>query len=424
METIKAIIKELNGDCFALLVDESFDVSRKEQMAIVLRYVDRMRFVVERLIDIVHVKDTCASSLKEAIVDLLAKHSLSLSYVRGQYYDGANNMQGELIGLKMLIKQESRSAHSIHCFAHQLQLSLLTQRIEEALDMSELKTGRGLNQELGLSRAFDTRWGSHYKSFKNFILMFGSILHVLEALVVDARLMDERAKAMGYLRACQTFEVAFMLHLMTDVLAITNELNEFLQKKEQDITNAMLLIEVAKRRLQKFNGRFDEVTTNLLHGVACLNPIDSFSSFDIKKIMKMAKLYPDDFDEVSMGALENQLATSITDVRDIDERFSNLNGFCDLSRKLVETKKHLNFPLVFCLVKFALLLPVATASVERAFSAMKFIKNGMQNRMNDELLSGCLVPYVEKDVFSTISNDRYCKNISRNKTPSSMLVIM
>ncbi|XP_070010412.1 uncharacterized protein [Nicotiana sylvestris] len=445
METIKAIIKELNGDCFALLVDESFDVSRKEQMAIVLRYVDRMRFVVERLIDIVHVKDTCASSLKEEIVDLLAKHSLSLSYVRGQYYDGANNMQGELIGLKMLIKQESRSAHSIHCFAHQLQLSLLTQRIEEALDMSELKTGRGLNQELGLSRAFDTRWGSHYKSFKNFILMFGSILHVLEALVVDARLMDERAKAMGYLRACQTFEVAFMLHLMTDVLAITNELNEFLQKKEQDITNAMLLIEVAKRRLQslreddwdsliekvstfcikyEFNGRFDEVTTNLLHGVACLNPIDSFSSFDIKKIMKMAKLYPDDFDEVSMGALENQLATSITDVRDIDERFSNLNGFCDLSRKLVETKKHLNFPLVFCLVKFALLLPVATASVERAFSAMKFIKNGMQNRMNDELLSGCLVPYVEKDVFSTISNDRYCKNISRNETPSSMLVIM
>ena len=27
--------------------------------------------------------------------------------------------------LKMLIRQESRSAHSIHCFAHQLQLTLV-----------------------------------------------------------------------------------------------------------------------------------------------------------------------------------------------------------------------------------------------------------------------------------------------------------
>ena len=36
IETIKAIIQELNGDYFALLVDESFDVSRKEQIAIVL----------------------------------------------------------------------------------------------------------------------------------------------------------------------------------------------------------------------------------------------------------------------------------------------------------------------------------------------------------------------------------------------------
>ncbi|XP_015168665.1 zinc finger MYM-type protein 1-like [Solanum tuberosum] len=100
IETIKAIIQELNGDYFSLLVDESFDVSCKEQMAIVLRYVDRMGFVVERLIDIVHVQDTSALSLKGAIVNVLAQHSLSLSYVRGQCYDGASNMQGEMNGLK------------------------------------------------------------------------------------------------------------------------------------------------------------------------------------------------------------------------------------------------------------------------------------------------------------------------------------
>ncbi|XP_055836408.1 uncharacterized protein LOC129905047 [Solanum dulcamara] len=303
-------------------------------------------------------------------------------------------------------------------------------RVQEALDIGELETGRGLHQEFGLTRACDTRWGSHYKSFSNFILMFGSIVDVLNDIVVDSHCPDESAKAMGFLRACQTFDVAFILYLMRDILEITDKLNKYLQKKEQDIVNAMLLVQVAKKKLQKLREeewgslidkvskfcikyqilipkldepyftslrsrrklagctishryyvevfckvidwqiqelsyRFDEVTTDLFHGIACLNPIDSFSSFDLKKIMRMPEHYPDDFDEFSMGVLENQLASYIIDVRDLDERFSDLKGLCDLSKRLVQTKKHSNYPLVFLLVKLALLLPVATASVER-----------------------------------------------------------
>nr|XP_016481252.1 PREDICTED: uncharacterized protein LOC107802297 [Nicotiana tabacum] len=311
--------------------------------------------------------------------------------------------------------------------------------------MGELETDRGLNQEFGLARAADNRWGSHYKSFKNFIFMFGSIIDVLDTIVVDARTLEESAKAKGYLSTCQTFE-------------------------EQDIVNAILLVEVAKKRLQKLreeecdslidkvsafcvkynilipnfddfyvnagrsrrkvtdytilhhyrvdiffkiidwqvqelNARFNEVTTNLLVGVACLNPVDSFSSFDINKILMMAELYPDNFDENIMVTLKNQLETYIVDIRDVDERFSNLQGLVDLSETLVKTKKHLNYPFVFRLVKFALLLPVATATVERTFSAMKLIKSELRNRMNDEFMSGCLVPYVERKIFNTIYDE-------------------
>ncbi|XP_049345031.1 uncharacterized protein LOC125809438 [Solanum verrucosum] len=233
-----------------------------------------------------------------------------------------------------------------------------------ALDMGELETGRGLNQELDLVKASDTRWGSHYKSFGKFISSFDSIVDVLDTLVENASTLDERASALGFLRSCQTFETIFLLHLMIDVLGITNDLNVSLQKKEQDIANAMILV---------------KVTSDLLNGVSCLNLIDSFSSFDITKIMRMAELYPNDFDGSNVRTLENQLVNYIIDVRDIDERFSNLGGLGELSRKLVETKKHLTYSLVFLLVKFALLLPVATATVERAFSAMKIIKNDLRN---------------------------------------------
>ena len=80
---------------------------------------------MKAFIGLVHVKDTSVLYLKKTIVNVLAQHSLSLSYVRGQCYDGASNMQGDINSLKMLIKKESKSAHSIHRFANQLQLTLV-----------------------------------------------------------------------------------------------------------------------------------------------------------------------------------------------------------------------------------------------------------------------------------------------------------
>ncbi|XP_059295464.1 uncharacterized protein LOC132048798 [Lycium ferocissimum] len=137
LDTIKAIMEDLNGDYFSLLVDESCDVSHKEQMAIALRYVDRWGSVVECFIGIVHVRNTSALCLKEAIVNYLAQHSLSLSNISGQCYDRASNMRGHLSGLKILIQQESRSAYAIHCFAHQLQLTLVRVSIK-CLPVGEL----------------------------------------------------------------------------------------------------------------------------------------------------------------------------------------------------------------------------------------------------------------------------------------------
>ncbi|VVA36516.1 PREDICTED: zinc finger MYM-type, partial [Prunus dulcis] len=46
-ETIKKIIKDMDGAFFSLLVDESRDVSVKEQMAVVFRYVDKSGDVIE-----------------------------------------------------------------------------------------------------------------------------------------------------------------------------------------------------------------------------------------------------------------------------------------------------------------------------------------------------------------------------------------
>jgi hypothetical protein len=150
---------------------------------------------------------------------------------------------------------------------------------------------------------------------------------------------------------------------------------------------------------------FSESSTTLLLGMACLDPFDSFSNFEKDKVLAMARLYPDDFEsESKMEELSIQLDNFLKNVRD-DSRLFNLKGVSDLCRKLVETKKHTSFPVVFLLVKLALILPVATATVERAFSAMKIIKTDLRNRIGGDFLYHCLITYVEIDVFQSISTN-------------------
>ena len=69
---------------------------------------------------------------------------------------------------------------------------------------------------------------------------------------------------------------------------------------------------------------------------------------------------------------------------------------------MVEMKKNVSYPLVYSLVTFALILLVATTTVERAVSAMNIIKNRLRNQIGDQWMNDCLVTYIEKDIFKTI----------------------
>jgi len=124
-ETTKLVIEELGGQHFAILADESADVYQNEQLAVCLRYVDKKGRAVVRFLGIAHVEDTSAMTLKAAVEDMRMKYNLTLAMVRGQGYDGASNMKSNANGLKKLIMDESPYAYYVHCFAHQLQLTLV-----------------------------------------------------------------------------------------------------------------------------------------------------------------------------------------------------------------------------------------------------------------------------------------------------------
>ncbi|XP_051144112.1 uncharacterized protein LOC127260421 [Andrographis paniculata] len=414
-ETTKAIIEELDGGFFSILVDESADIANKEQMALCLRY--------------------------DAIESLLMEHSLSLSSVRGQGYDGASNMRGSINGLQTLILKESSSVYYVYCFAHQLQFTLAAvaqknrdlswlfndvlvpllnfvggspkrkeilrekqaEIVVQALSLGEIESGTGLNQELGLSRPGDTRWGSHFKTILNVIHLFPSILESLDA-IGEVSDMKDKNKAESLTHLMLSFDFSFVAHLMLSIFGITNKLNLALQEKEQDIVNAMSMVDVTKKNLQDLreNGwdDFMEKVASFMvkHEVEILDMKGKYvimgrRCYRGNKSPQMTNLHHFRV-EVFLSVIDLQL-------QELENRFNkDLN---ELSMKLVETKKNETHSRVYLLLKLVLLLPVATATVERSFSAMTTIKNKLRNSMGDQLLNDCLVTFLERGVFTKVS---------------------
>ena len=271
-EIATSIVKDIGGDVFSVLVDESSDVSHKEQMAMVVRFVDKWGIVKERFLCVTHVQETTSLFLKSTIDSLLSQHGLTMQKVRGQGYDGASNMRGEMNGLKALILRENSSAYYVHCFAHQLHLVVVAvakdhllvgqffdmvnvllnvvgasckrndllrqsyhEQVNREIGLGVLETGSGLNQELGLARPGLTRWGSHYKTLQRVVVMYPTIMTVLEYVKMDGAEQHQRTQAFGLITYFDSFNFVFFIQLMLVVLGITDTLNVSLQKRSRYI---------------------------------------------------------------------------------------------------------------------------------------------------------------------------------------------
>ncbi|XP_075663418.1 uncharacterized protein LOC142633011 [Castanea sativa] len=371
-ETSKVIIEDLGNGFFSILVDESRDISVKEQMALILRYVNKQGIIIERFLGIVHVASTTALSLKCAIEGLLCEHNLSLSRLRGQGYDGASNMQVTVVRGSCKRRDALRDA----------QFS----KIKEDLENGVRRSGQGLNQETNLKRPGDTRWGSYYGTILNLILMFSAVADVLEIIEEDG--LSDQKQRLQVMRDdewtslltevssfCATHEIPILN--MDEIFVVSGRP----RRNTQQNTNlhhyrVELFYTVIDMQLQELNNLFSEANTDLLICMACLNPSNSFVAFDKEKLIHLAKFYPYDFPGTYILALDSQLQNFIFYMRNND-LFLELQGVSELAEKLVSTRKHETYPLVYLLVKLALTLPVATATVERSFKHI-FIAPSLQ----------------------------------------------
>ncbi|XP_021980001.1 zinc finger MYM-type protein 1-like [Helianthus annuus] len=260
----KHIRSEVGDSAFCVMVDESRDESKKEQMAIVVRFVDEEGMIQERFLDLVNVRDTLSVTLKTSLWKQLLHYQFDVSKIRGQGYDGASNIRGKWNRLHALGLEECPYAYYVHCFAHRLQLALVcasrevipvhqfftylvdivnvvcasskrhdelqkakASEVEKLLELGEINSGKGQNQLGTLRRAG----------------IIDDVAHTTFA---------QRGDAEGAWRNMQSFEFVFILHLIEKVMGKTEILSQALQRKSQDILNAMELVLATKITLNNY----------------------------------------------------------------------------------------------------------------------------------------------------------------------------
>ncbi|GMP35468.1 hypothetical protein CsSME_00007888 [Camellia sinensis var. sinensis] len=175
---------------------------------------------------------------------------------QGQGYDGASDMQvvrknHNQIALLFTLVSNVVNVVGAPCKRRDIVREKQAAKVAEALNTGVLSSGQGLNRETNLKRASDTRWGSHYSALVSLASMFSIVIDVLEMISEDGSNSERRAEENVLLDSIQSFEFVFNLHLMKTILAITSELLQALQRKDQAIDNAMNLVQISKVWLHK-----------------------------------------------------------------------------------------------------------------------------------------------------------------------------
>ncbi|GAV90607.1 Dimer_Tnp_hAT domain-containing protein, partial [Cephalotus follicularis] len=190
-------------------------------------------------------------------------------------------------GLQALILNDCPYAYYVHCLAHRLQLALVSAsrevisvhhfflnlafiinivgasckrndglhaaqvaEIERLISIDELDTGSGVNQIGTLQRAGDTRWSSHFRSISSLLRLYNPTCTVLGKIIEDGSTYSQRGEACVAYDLLTSFEFVFILHLLKEIMEITDILCQALQQKSQDIVNAMHLVAGTKTLIQ------------------------------------------------------------------------------------------------------------------------------------------------------------------------------
>jgi hypothetical protein len=252
----------LTSAFYSIIADETKDLSKIEQLSVVLRYVYQ-GVIHEEFVGFTPATALDAASLSSFIINSVSKLGISMANCIAQAYDGASVMSGMLSGVQARIRELVEWAMYVHCYAHRINLVVVDvcKSVKEAGDFFAILQRlynfisgsyvhvKWLDLQLELyeterpvelKKLSDTRWASQIVACDAVSSRFSCILQLLD--VIQQETNSDRACEARALSSLMDFNFVFNLVIFTDILKLMKNVSDQLQSKTLQISHACELV--------------------------------------------------------------------------------------------------------------------------------------------------------------------------------------
>jgi len=268
---------------FSILVDETTDISRIEQMSLCIRYVDEdpeHQFMLrEDFLKFVSVENTTGKNIANVILETLKYLGIDSKYMVGQGYDGATAMSGNFNGVQAIIQKVYPAALYVHCSAHSLNLAL-----SHSCSIQHIRNCIGTIKSVGnfikvsamrtellkkyiieqcpeskwtkLTSMCETRWVENHDGLIRFTDIYKAIVNTLEELQLK-RDIETSSKALQLGKTIITSD--FVISMVTASILFTQTLPlcKNLQSVNCDLTEAMKYVDTVLDEIHDMRSNMD-----------------------------------------------------------------------------------------------------------------------------------------------------------------------
>lgn len=287
---LRTISDEIKGQPFAVIADETSDVSHHEQLAVVFRYIPNGdKYPVERLVSLQRLKSTDAGNIFKAINCVLTELGVLWKDVVSVCFDGASAMAGEFTGVQARCKEVNSSIMYVHCYAHCLNLALVSactshkenpiifdffgivQIIFSYIEGSPKR--HAIYEDIvkettikikTLKSLSDTRWACRSEAVSVIHAHLVDIVKAIEECTESTSDSKLRAKGKGILLQVQSFNFIASLQIMHPILQLVVKVSKALQNPKIDLCQAVEDVEslaLALIEMRNNEEEFEEIFT-------------------------------------------------------------------------------------------------------------------------------------------------------------------
>ncbi|XP_060871404.1 uncharacterized protein LOC132945652 [Metopolophium dirhodum] len=241
---------------YAFMLDCTRDISRVEQMSIILRFCNTSTGdIEEHFIGFIAVDSTTGEHLTNIILHELKSNGLDIQDCRGQGFDNGANMVGINKGVKTRILNINPKAFFAPCGCHSWNLIL----VDAAKSSITATTFFGFIQKIYLlfsksSKRWDlikdklkltlkslseTRWESRIAAVKAILFQFDDIIdciNILKMQIVDAETLCD---CEAILKEMLTFEFIVAIHVWYEILLRVNNISKIWQSVQVNLKMAV-----------------------------------------------------------------------------------------------------------------------------------------------------------------------------------------